>query len=458
MAIKGITYDNQGPSAAAHAEFFASTHSDGILNGCALSYLGDTLTIAAGRLVSAGRLSELQAAETITISAVSGVARVLLQTDLSQEATRTSFKQLSFVVQTADSAAALPALVQEDINSGSGVIFQSEICTLQLGSSGIEAILSRMPSSAPIVRDGSISLDALAPEVEELSFRPNLLDNWYFVRPVNQRGFSSETGRSGYFIDRWKKSVYDTTTVSVGSGVTLDNSATDGTSSIRQIRETVLPGGTYALSVCLAECSGTCRISVDNAAEDTASAVIASKTITTAGVHSLTVTSGSIKQVRISALAGAKIRIIAVKLELGSTQTLTRQNASGGWALNEIPNYGLQLEICRRYYQRIRTYGTYALPLAFGHMASTTAGRVALPLPTPLRDVPTMTASGVKFAVKSISSSVTLTATPTVFLALGNIIHLSFTLPEAVNANAVATLCYYGADESTHYIELSADL
>ena len=69
-----------------------------------------------------------------------------------------------------------------------------------------------------------------------------------------------------------------------------------------------------------------------------------------------------------------------------------------------------------------------------------------------------MTASGVKFAVKSISSSVTLTATPTVFLALGNIIHLSFTLPEAVNANAVATLCYYGADESTHYIELSADL
>ena len=149
MAIKGITYDNQGPSAAAHAEFFASTHLDGILNGCALSYLGDTLTIAAGRIVSAGRLSELQAAETITVSAASGVARVLLQTDLSQEATRTSFKQLSFVVQTAASVAALPALVQEDINSGSGVIFQSEICTLQLGSSGIEAILSQMPRSVP---------------------------------------------------------------------------------------------------------------------------------------------------------------------------------------------------------------------------------------------------------------------------------------------------------------------
>ena len=150
MAIKGITYDTQGPSAAAHAEFFASTHLDGILNGCALSYLGDTLTIAAGRIVSAGRLSELQAAETITVSAASGVARVLLQTDLSQEATRTSFKQLSFVVQTADSVAALPALVQEDINSGSGVIFQSEICTLQLGSSGIEVILSRMPRSGNV--------------------------------------------------------------------------------------------------------------------------------------------------------------------------------------------------------------------------------------------------------------------------------------------------------------------
>ena len=70
-----------------------------------------------------------------------------------------------------------------------------------------------------------------------------------------------------------------------------------------------------------------------------------------------------------------------------------------------------------------------------------------------------MTATGVKFSVKSVSSSVVLKATPTVFRAVRNIIYFSFTSPEALNANAVATLCFYSSEEETnHYIELSADL
>ena len=31
---------------------------------------------------------------------------------------------------------------------------------------------------------------------------PNLLDNWYFGNPVNQKGQTSYTG-AGYTIDRW---------------------------------------------------------------------------------------------------------------------------------------------------------------------------------------------------------------------------------------------------------------
>lgn len=47
----------------------------------------------------------------------------------------------------------------------------------------------------------------------------------------------------------------------------------------------------------------------------------------------------------------------AAKLELGSQQTLAHQDADGNWVLNEIPDYGEQLARCQRY--RVE-YGRYA--------------------------------------------------------------------------------------------------
>lgn len=149
MAIQGITYDNQGPTAADNGELRRAVYSDGILSGCGISYLGAVVTIAAGRIVSAGRVSRLTAAESITIGATEGVARIVYQTDLSQAASRTEFQQLSFVVQTADSVAALPELVKEDINNG-GVIYQMEFCLLQLGGPGVDSILSVAPRSGNV--------------------------------------------------------------------------------------------------------------------------------------------------------------------------------------------------------------------------------------------------------------------------------------------------------------------
>ena len=43
--------------------------------------------------------------------------------------------------------------------------------------------------------------------------------------------------------------------------------------------------------------------------------------------------------------------IIAVKLELGSQQTLAHQDADGNWVLNEIPDYGEQLARCQYYHR-----------------------------------------------------------------------------------------------------------
>ena len=42
--------------------------------------------------------------------------------------------------------------------------------------------------------------------------------------------------------------------------------------------------------------------------------------------------------------------VLASKFELGTQQTLAHQDANGNWVLNELPNYGEQLRRCQRYY------------------------------------------------------------------------------------------------------------
>ena len=50
-----------------------------------------------------------------------------------------------------------------------------------------------------------------------------------------------------------------------------------------------------------------------------------------------------------------EVIVYAVKLELGSQQTLAHQDADGNWILNEIPDYGEQLRRCQRYFQTFAT-------------------------------------------------------------------------------------------------------
>lgn len=183
MAIKGITYDNQGPTAADHGAFWRLTYSDGILDGCDISYLGAVVTISPGRIVSAGRIGRLNAAESIAIDATEGVARIVYQTDLSQAATAQEFKQLSFVVQSAESIAALPALVKEDVNNG-GIVYQMELCVLQLGGPGVASILSMAPRSGNVALTVSLPVGGWVDGVQTVSVSAVGADSLLIVSPA----------------------------------------------------------------------------------------------------------------------------------------------------------------------------------------------------------------------------------------------------------------------------------
>ena len=87
------------------------------------------------------------------------------------------------------------------------------------------------------------------------------------------------------------------------------------------------------------------------------------------------------------------IKIKAVKLELGSQQTLAHQDENGNWVLNEIPNYAEELAKCQRYFTNI--------PYSIGRTISTAVsdgnGEAFFPIyfPTTMRVTPVFTHTGI---------------------------------------------------------------
>lgn len=85
--------------------------------------------------------------------------------------------------------------------------------------------------------------------------------------------------------------------------------------------------------------------------------------------------------------AGSKIKLIAAKLELGPTQTLAHLE-NGNWVLNEIPDYGEQLRRCQRYFVRY----AFDTQKFFGvlNIDNANSGQGYINLPVPMRATPTI--------------------------------------------------------------------
>lgn len=195
----------------------------------------------------------------------------------------------------------------------------------------------------------AISGNVIAAKVQPCN--RNLLDNWYFVNPVNQRDVSGTISSAGYFLDRWKL---------VSGSVTINTDGITLNGTMQQVLETA-PVGTVTASA-----------------------------LTQAGVGEVVPTYNSANKTVTVTAAGEKL--VAVKLELGTEQTLTHQNSSGAWVLNEMPDYGEELTKCMRYLQIISTpYDTSGNGVAIGYANNTVDLWVPIPLAVPMRISPTPT-------------------------------------------------------------------
>lgn len=140
MAIRGVTFNNQEVAATDHGTLFDSIFGDGILKGCAISYSGSAITIGAGYLVVSGRLIQNTASATLTASASGAYCRVLVTIDTSLPSTTSDFQQVSFGLDYAATPTGFAALTQNDINAGTGNVYQAALIIFAMSGSSVSAV------------------------------------------------------------------------------------------------------------------------------------------------------------------------------------------------------------------------------------------------------------------------------------------------------------------------------
>lgn len=255
---------------------------------------------------------------------------------------------------------------------------------------------------------------------------PNLLDNWYFANPVDQRkgyivpagveyykvdgfvpqGPIPETVRVdyidyagsarfnyggaacyvpkdggyvrgymavGYTVDRWMIGAGSNGTLSLTeSGLKLTR--TDGIMYLaHRISKTQIPEGTtltYSALTTLGLYSISFVVKNDTYHEqDVGGGISLGWNYTPAEMMELTLVNNT---------QNSDVIPIAAKLELGSTQTLAHKE-NGVWVLNEIPDFGEQLRRCMYYAEKIEDGNTPVITNATFIPAGATSATFVLP-------------------------------------------------------------------------------
>lgn len=185
---------------------------------------------------------------------------------------------------------------------------------------------------------------ALAPQLSN----PNLLDNWYFARPVNQRGQTEYTAE-GYTIDRWKSgnSALKAELTSAGLAV---SSAGASNAYLSQYFDGGIPiEDSYTISALVEAVTGTAYFQAAYSDGTFGSSIKLKQGLNTLAIK----TDKTITRVLIQVNSGSSVTVKSAKLELGSQQTLAHLGENGNWVLNEIPNYADMLARCQAYAERL---------------------------------------------------------------------------------------------------------
>lgn len=225
-----------------------------------------------------------------------------------------------------------------------------------------QALLNDIPNKQPKLRGSAgqvvgFGADGAAVAVAGWS-NPNLLINWYFADPVNQRG-QEEYTNNGYTIDKWYvgQRDYGTSVIVDDIGVTfrVTSKGTNKNGAFVYQSLPSLKAGTYTYSVLVSQLNGSGLMGVDR--DKAPWGVLSQEIPLKPGLNTVTFTiANDVGRIGIflakRVLDIVSFKFVAAKLELGSHQTLAHKDAAGNWVLNDPPpDKTLEMLKCQRYYQ-----------------------------------------------------------------------------------------------------------
>lgn len=275
---------------------------------------------------------------------------------------------------------------------------------------------------------------------------PNLLDNWFFGNPVNQRGQTEYAGDK-YTVDRWH--------------LTTDGVLTVADEGIRLTSGALFEPFEYELSSFLKGKTVTYSFFFADNTLVTKSAVIPS----TWGNWDSLIEIGDIQLIglesgkRIWARYSSTTTAVAAKLELGDTQTLARKE-SEKWVLNEIPDFGEQLRRCTYYAEKVESKDTPAITNSTFVPSGATSAVFILPYARK-RTVPAINfndVSNYRIIARSISGGTTaFFATAISLLDIGR---TKAAILVSFNTTDQGYYCFLQRSDNAHagYAFISADL
>lgn len=288
---------------------------------------------------------------------------------------------------------------------------------------------------APYEAGDNISITGRIITTKAFPCNPNLLDNWYFGNPVNQRGQTSYTGAGYGGIDRF---TFDGQggTMTVGDGFVSFQKTGDYTSPIQFFENSRVPANQIATISAIVDddlffATGTLE---GNLVAACPGGRFEAYRLDSRSVFRFVFTESGVYKVR------------AVGLEPGTQQTLAHKEY-GEWVQNEIPKFGDHLAECQRYYYRVHYTQYQTINMAY---EDTSYAFIMLPLPVAMRiDNPVLTQSK-PIALGSSEKIMTAAEAKGCMARLG--------VNYAAISNAQRPVYSYCADPEGVTFELSADL
>ena len=142
--IKGYVFSNQLASNEVDSMVFRKMldYNDGVLNGMTLSNTTTTITVGAGNIMVAGRPIGVIGSETVTAGTDTAYCKLVVEIDLSQTATVSTFEQVTFKI--IKSTTSYPEVTQEDMDNG-GNVYQVALAQFRTTSNGITDFVDIRP-------------------------------------------------------------------------------------------------------------------------------------------------------------------------------------------------------------------------------------------------------------------------------------------------------------------------